>query len=248
MPAATIACMNRLDTELQRLFATDDQTVAEGLVRRMVLALCGPADWSPLSAVWRGVQADLDLPAPAIAVNGVDAFELWFSLADPVPADTAAAFLDGLCARYLGDVAPARRRCWPASDPGLQVEPPRIPQLQAETGRWSAFVAPDLAAVFGDDPSLDIPPGDDAQADQLSRIRTMSRAEFQVAMARLTPEPSPFLPVVQTPAPGVLAPPPASDSVIRRHDDPRQFLLDVMNDPSVAMALRVEAAKALLRG
>ena len=249
MPAATIARMNRLDTEIRRLFATDAETAAEGRTRHLVLALCGPADWGPLSAVWRGVQADLDLPAPAIAVNGVDAFELWFSLADPVPADTAAAFLDGLCERYLGEVAPARRRCWPASDPGLQVEPSRVPQLQAETGRWSAFVASDLAAVFGDDPSLDIPPGDDAQADLLSRVRPVTRAEFQVAMARLTPEPSPFLPVAQPPVPAVLprATTPAQGSSIHRHDDPRAFLLDVMNDPSVSMDLRIKAAKALLK-
>lgn len=245
MPAATIACMNRLDSEHQRLFATDDPTGSEGRVRRMVLALCGPADWAPLSAVWRGVQTDLDLPAPAIAVNGVDAYELWFSLADPVPADTAAAFLDGLCARYLGEVAPARRRCWPSSDPGLQVEPPRIPQLQAETGRWSAFVAPDLAAVFGDDPSLDIPPGDEAQAELLSRIARIGRAEFQIALARLAPEPSPFLPAQQPPA--VVTPALAPPGTIRRHDDPRQFLLDVMNDHTVAMDLRIQAAQALLK-
>lgn len=246
MPAANIRRMNRLDTELQRLFASAPDAAADGRVRRLVLAICGPADWAPLSAVWRGVQADLDLPAPAIAVNGVDAFELWFSLADPVPADTAASFLDGLCARFLGEVAPARRRCWPSSEPGLQVEPPRIPQLQAETGRWSAFVAPDLAAVFDDDPSLDIPPGDEAQADLLSRIRPVTRAEFQIALARLTPEPSPFLPAVQSPVPAVVTSTAAPASTIRRHDDPRQFLLDVMNDPSVAMELRVQAAKALL--
>ncbi len=244
MPAATIARMNRLDTEHQRLFASDPDATAEGRLRHLVLALSGPADWVPLSAVWRGVQADLDLPAPAIAVNGVDAFELWFSLADPVPAHTAAAFLDGLCDRYLGEVAPARRRCWPSSDLGLQVEPARVPQLQAETGRWSAFVAPDLAAVFGDDPSLDIPPGDEAQADLLSRLKSVTRAEFQIALARLTPEPSPFLPAVQPPVPTVVTP--AAASTIRRHDDPRQFLLDVMNDPSVAMELRIKAAKALL--
>lgn len=238
--------MNRLDTERQRLFVTDPDAAADGRLRHLVLALSGPADWAPLSAVWRGVQADLDLPAPAIAVNGVDAFELWFSLADPVPADTAAAFLEGLCARYLGEVAPARRRCWPSSDPGLQVEPARVPQLQAETGRWSAFVAPDLAAVFGDDPSLDIPPGEDAQADLLSRLKPATRAEFQIALARLVPEPSPFLPVVQPPLPAVVTPAAAPASTIRRRDDPRQFLLDVMNDPAVAMELRIRAAKALL--
>lgn len=248
--------MTRLHTEYQRLYlppgAGVDDTApprfidSDGRTRAMVLALGHPADWASLSPVWRGVQADLALPAPAIAVNGVDAFELWFSLADPVPAHTAAAFLEGLCARYLGEVAPARRRCWPSSDPGLQVEPARVPQLQAETGRWSAFVAPDLAAVFGDDPSLDIPPGEDAQADLLSRLKPATRAEFQVAMARLAPEPSPFLPAVQAPVPAVVTPAAAPASTIRRHDDPRQFLLDVMNDPAVAMELRIKAAKALL--
>lgn len=239
--------MNRLDTEHQRLFATSDETRASGRVRHMVLGVAGPADWTLLAPVWRGVQSELDLPAPAIAVNGVDAFELWFSLADPVPADTAAAFLDGLCARYLGEVAVARRRCWPSSDAGLAVEPGRVPQLMAEAGRWSAFVAPDLAAVFGDDPSLDIPPGDDAQADLLSRLRTIGRAEFQIAMARLTPEPSPFLhePVAAAPLRNA-APIAPRSSPTNGYDDPRQFLLAVMNDALVSMELRIQAAKALL--
>ena len=39
----------------------------------------------------------------------------------------------------------------------------------------------------------------------------------------------------------------APTSAIRRHDDPRAFLLEVMNDPSVAMELRIDAAKALLQ-
>lgn len=241
MPAATITRMNRLDTETRRLFATDDEAAAQGRVRRLVLGVAGPADWHALGAVWRGVQADLDLPAPAIAINGVDAFELWFSLAEPLPATTAAAFLDGLCTRFLPELAPSRRRRSPSSEPGLQVEPAAVPQLHAETGRWSAFVAPDLAAVFGDDPSLDVPPGEDAQADLLSRVRPVTRSEFQIAMARLTPEPSPFLPAPPVPAVAVARAGPAG-----HYDDPRQFLLDVMNDASVAMALRIDAAKALL--
>jgi hypothetical protein len=245
MPAATIGRMNRLDTEHLRLFSTDEDTLAAGLVRRMVLGVSGPADWPALGTVWRGVQADLDLPAPAIAINGIDAFELWFSLADPLPADTAAAFLDSLCARYLPELAASRRRLSPSPEPGLSVEPARVPQLQPDTGGWSAFVAPDLAAVFGDDPSLDIPPGDDAQADLLSRIKPITRAEFQIAMARLVPEPSPFLPAAPASLPA--KPHRAPTSTIRRHDDPRQFLLDVMNDPSVAMDLRIKAAKALLQ-
>jgi hypothetical protein len=243
MPAATIGRMNRLDTEHQRLFPTDDALLADGRVRHMVLGVAGPADWPALGAVWRGVQADLDLPAPAIAVNGVDAFELWFALADSLPAETAAAFLEGLCGRYLSEVAPARRRPWPTLDAGLSVEPERVPRLHAETGRWSAFVAPDLAAVFGDDPSLDIPPGDDAQAELLSRLKPVTRAEFQVAMARLTPEPSPFLPSAVSLAP---APVFGGHGTAAGSDDPRRFLLNVMNDPSVALELRIKAAKALL--
>ncbi|MDZ4295265.1 MAG: hypothetical protein U1C47_25500 [Hydrogenophaga sp.] len=30
------------------------------------------------------------------------------------------------------------------------------------------------------------------------------------------------------------------------YQDPRRFLLDVMNDPTVALVLRIDAAKALL--
>ena len=84
--------MNRLNTELRRLYlvshAEDVDTGAappalvgrEGQVRALVLGLARPADWSALSAVWQGVQADLELPAPAIAVAGTDGLQLWFSL------------------------------------------------------------------------------------------------------------------------------------------------------------------------
>ena len=56
-------------------------------------------------------------------------------------------------------------------------------------------------------------------------------------MARLTPEPSPFAPVSSPTAPA---------NTVPQDDDPRRFLLAVMNDPSVAMELRIKAAKALL--
>jgi hypothetical protein len=39
----------------------------------------------------------------------------------------------------------------------------------------------------------------------------------------------------------------ASPSYPDAHDEPRRFLLNVMNDPTVEMALRIEAAKALMR-
>lgn len=220
----------RLHTELQRLF--DTQTDAQGRVRTLVLGISGPADWPALAAVWRGVQTELNWPAPAIAINGVDAFELWMPLQVAVSQDEARRALQHLCARYLGDVAPARWRLWPALDEGLCAPPQAQPQLQAVTGRWSAFVAPDLAAVFGDDPSLDLPPGEDAQAEVLARIQPIPAADWQRAIASIAPA---ALPLSQP------ATPPTA------HDDPRRFLLSVMNDATVDMALRIEAAKALLK-
>ena len=220
---------SRLQTELQRLF--DTQPDAQGRVRTLVLGISGPADWPELAAVWRGVQTELNWPAPAIAINGVDAFELWMSLREPVMQDDARRVLQHLCARYLGDVAPARWRLWPALDEDSAAPPQAQPQLHAATGRWSAFVAPDLAAVFGDDPSLDLPPGDEAQAEVLSRIQPIPAADWQRAIASADP------PVRQASMPTTPKP----------QDDPRRFLLNVMNDATVDMALRVEAAKALLR-
>lgn len=251
--------MTRLHTEYQRLYlppgAGVDDTApprfidSDGRTRAMVLALGHPADWASLSPVWRGVQADLALPAPAIAVNGVDAFELWFSLAQPVPVAEATAFLQGLRQRYLPELAPKRLRTLPA---GAGDAPPAawIPAPQAASGQWSAFVAPDLAAVFGDDPSLDFQPGNDAQAELLSRLVSTPLDAFQTALALLRPAAQPAA-TTAVPASGAAAPPPATPGATHAalagpYQDPQRFLLDVMNDPTVALSLRIEAAKALL--
>lgn len=261
--------MTRLHTQYQRLYqlpATDTTPEvggwmgARGEVRALVLALAQPADWASLSPVWRGVQADLDLPAPAIAVNGVDAFELWFSLAQPVPLHEAVAFLEGLQQRYLPDLKPGRVKHWPTAD-GTPSRMPRIPAQHAPD-RWSAFVAPDLAAVFdGDDPSLDFQPGEDAQADLLSRLRSIQSDDWQAAVAALQPvrEVVPAATAVEAvpvaPAPLSVAAfametthaaSPRHPALRSPYEDPRQFLRDVMNDSSAPLALRLEAAKALL--
>lgn len=237
---------NRLQAELHRLFhlprapggpGTDTAAEAtgpieaDGWLRAMVLQVARPADWDALSIVWRGVQADLALPAPAIAVSGTDGYQLWFSLAEPVPTAQATAFLESLRERYLGDVAAKRVSVLPASG---------VPSLQAQSGHWSAFVAPDLAPVFADEPWLDTPPSADGQADLLARLASIGPADFQATLARLRPAmrppASPPPPVKADARPGLSGTPP----------DPTRFLLDVMNDPGVALGLRIEAAKALL--
>ena len=78
--------MNRLQAEQQRLYLSHDSGP-----RALMLALAQPGSWAGLAKVWQGVQADLELPAPAIAVSGTDSYQLWFSLAQPVAAQVSAA-------------------------------------------------------------------------------------------------------------------------------------------------------------
>ncbi|MGM9485542.1 hypothetical protein ACS5PN_30415 [Roseateles sp. NT4] len=227
--------MNRLQSELHRLYLLTSPEEGgrlmdeAGQVRAMVLELAAPADWEALSKVWRGVQLDLGWPAPAIAVSGLDGLQLWFSLRQPVSADRAAAALAQLQARYLPDIAmPARLRLSPSAAgfaAGL------VPAEQAQTGNWSAFVAPDLAPVFVDTPWLDIPPGGDGQADLLARLEGIKPDAFDALVQDVRPV---------TVAP-MLVTQPTGDV------DPRRFLQQVLNDETVELALRIEAAKALLR-
>lgn len=251
-----------------------------GRVRALVLELGRPADWDALLAVWQGVQADLALPAPAIAVSGTDAYQLWFSVAQAVPVAQAVAFLEGLRQRHLVGVAPHRIGMLPApvpapvpaasTPPAPRSLPPelRVP-AQQPNGHWSAFVTADLARIFADEPWLDLPPNELAQADLLSRMASIPLDDFERACAQLHPSPPAPAPAAHTPTPDqhphaactAHAPPAphgssATDFTHNTHStyttaggpwtDPRDFLLHVMNDASVDLRLRMEAARALL--
>ena len=238
--------MTRLQSELRRLYLLSSPDGAEdtknagqlidasGQVRALVIELVRPADWAALSTLWRGVQADLQLPAPAIAVSGTDGLQLWLSLQQPVSTAQASAFLARLSARYLTGIAPARLRLMPSTT-GQHAS--LVPAVQDATGNWSAFVAADLAPVFADTPWLDIPPGIEGQADLLARLDSIKPAAFEAALQALQPD-------TPAPAPQDLWPPRAGNEA--PHVDPRRFLQQVLNDETVALALRIEAAKALI--
>lgn len=257
--------MNRLPLALHRLYVPnpaggpdtdpDDASLidADGRVRAMVLELARPADWEALSKVWHGVQVDLALPAPAIAVSGKDGYQLWFSLAAPLPAAQAAAFLESLRRHYLGNIKPQRVTMMPT----LQASPTQpllharlVPSLQAGTGLWSAFVAPDLAPVFAEEPWLDLPPNLDGQASLLARLDSIQAADFQQALDRLKPAAPLANPqAASSPAEragAVEASESARQAPAGGWRDPQSFLLDVINNDSLAMALRIDAAIALL--
>ncbi|KGM41600.1 hypothetical protein JY96_20225 [Aquabacterium sp. NJ1] len=247
--------MSRLQTEWRRLYLPDTtvcphtggQTAPlvdeHARVRAMVLELARPADWEALSAVWRGVQLDLALPAPGIAVSGLDGYQLWFSLAEAVPAAQAFAFLEALRARYLPEVAANRVTLLPTVDacaPSKIPHASHVPAQQVNAEHWSAFVAPDLAPVFADTPWLDFPPSEHGQADLLSQLDCITTAAFQHAQSLLQPAPQ----AATTPGtPGAQA---SNGAPLPPALDPKGFLLRVMNDEAAPLALRIEAAKALL--
>ena len=238
--------MNRLDTELNRLYlggllfaqgdAQDLSLVdARGRVRALVLEVVRPAGWDVLSRAWQGVQSELELPAPAIAVSGTDGLQLWFSLEASIETARAHDFLEALRERYLADVPASRVRLLPdPAEPGRHA--PLVPRLQTSGDAWSAFVAPDLVAIFSETPWLDVEPGEEGQAALLRGLQSIKPAAFEAVLVRLRADArAPQAPTGTTP---VVA---ASSE-----DEPRRFLLRVMNDESVPLALRIEAAKALL--
>lgn len=244
--------MDNLTTQWNRLFTPwnwsaetplrDALVSPSGAVRALVLELRRPADWRSLSTVWAGVQADLGWPAPAIAVNGQDAYQLWISLSEPVASADAHAMLEALRQRYLSGVEQDRVSLWPGDGHPEAVHLATLPGQITGSDRWSAFVAPDLAAVFGDEPALDLPPGREAQAELLAQIRSVLISDARRLLAPSSPAAVSAAAVIDHGAKANASP----VSGQAHQDDPRSFLLSVMNDPSVAMALRIEAAKALL--
>jgi hypothetical protein len=269
--------MTRLQSELHRLYlppgpaadiealpTPDDPAMidAHGQVRALVLALSGPADWALLSTVWHGVQAELELPAPAIAVAGAEGYQLWFSLAEPVPVPRGQALLEALRRQYLGNIKASRVGLLPALTPASTwpaVHARPVPAPLADGGHWSAFVTPDLAPVFADEPWLDSAPNPVGQADLLSRLKSIPAADVQRVLDQLQPapmatasdaasgpDPDPHPEPAAIAAGSLAAPPPDAPTPGGVGRDPKRFLLDVMNDPSVPLGLRIDAAKALL--
>jgi hypothetical protein len=233
--------MNRLQSELNRLYLADPSAAslidAQGLVRAMVMELAQPASWEVLSAVWQGVQSELQLPAPAIAVSGVDGLQLWFSLEEPITVHEAHAFLDSLRARFLPTIDPKRFRLLPETD-AAALHAALVPAQQPITDNWSAFVAPDLAAVFTDAPWLDVAPNEEGQANLLRGLPSMKRRSFEDASRRLVAH--------ALPPSAAASPTTVPSEAAPAGSDPKRFLMQVMNDEAVPLALRIEAAKALL--
>ena len=257
--------MSRLHSEFARLFlpptAAAEQAPpaptpaglldAQGRTRALVLELAVPADWARLKAVWQGVQADLGLPAPAIAVSGTDGLQLWFSAPTPVPAADARRWLQALCRRYLPGLPPHRLRLYPRTEPAAAAgdaapHAAPVPALQADGATWSAFVAPDLVPLFEETPWLDSEPSDEGQAALLERVGVMKAGWFEAVVA---PRAAQALAADEGAAASVAARGLAEvGELMGARQEAVAFLRRVVQDEAAPLALRVDAAKALLQG
>ncbi len=218
--------MDKLDAELRRLHLSPAEPPASG-GQALCLGFRRAADWESVAALWHAAQAELDLPAPAMSIDG-EGYRLWFSLAERVADETARRFIDGLIRRYLAELPDARLHIdFAASPPPAELIPDE---------RWAAFIDPGLGSMFAAEPWLDMAPNRNQQADLLAALRSIRPAELSHVLDRMLAQTSPAA------APVALE----TLSLSGPFTHPRDFLLAVMNDPQAGSLARIEAAKALL--
>ncbi|GAB2181210.1 hypothetical protein DLREEDagrD3_14330 [Denitratisoma sp. agr-D3] len=218
---------------------------AQGQVRTLVMTLHRNQDWPAIAALYAGLEQDLDLPLPALAVLADGGFQLWFSLAEPVPVASGHALLAGLQRRYLAHI-PAERLDWQptAADPTPTLR--LVPHRLGTEERWSAFIDPSLGAMFATEAGLDVPPNLEGQANILARCQAIKLADLARALGQLAPpDESPSSAPTAAPMPNPAASQRLPD-LGGPFTDPKSFLLALMNCPDASAELRVQAATALL--
>ena len=180
-----------------------------GLARALVMEFGGKGGgelhWSAQCTIANAVQHELDLPAPAVSISGT-AFQLWLSLAAPVPVAQARQFLQLLRATFLPPSADIL-----AAAPPAYVEQAALPPCLQPSGKWAAFIHPSMGAAFVDEPGLDMPPPPAAQLGFLESLRSITPAQFAQALAQLHRHAglAPVQAPAATPAAGVAAATPA---------------------------------------
>lgn len=211
---------------------------AESTVRSLVIEFTRTSDWPVLASFYESLQTNEELPALAIAVTP-SGYQLWLSLANPVSYAEARKFLLCLQAQYLVALPAGRVALLPDTASGVP-ELPVIPNFDPETQKWAAFIDPGMGSMFIDEPGLDIAPNPERQADLLMSVKSISSQMFQ----RIVDEASDR---AITSQPSCTARP-VQDAVFpsTSFNDPREFLLLVMNSSEAALTERIAAAKALL--
>jgi len=238
-----------ISSQWARLLGDGGGAAAVATGPRVVAWHVRAADSEWVSRVWLGAQNEAGLPAPAIAVDGSEGWLVCFALPLGPSQAEAVALLRELIRTWLNqgaatvsnqDASAWRFTCWPQALPADGVPVPR----QVGPDRWSAFVAPDLVPVFAESPWLDCAPGEEGQAALLGKLQPIPAADWARVQAASKPPGSNPEPIDVVDAGGREAL--AASLGAAPSGDPRAFLLSVMNDPGVDMALRIEAARVLL--
>ncbi len=164
-------------TSLAVHLASDD-----GMTRALLITFPHMADsadghWMRLCAMANALQTQLGLPAPAVSVNGKDAYGLWLSLATPTPVAQVQALLALLHQAYLPEV--------PVHPDAASLPVPLLPGMHQGTGKWGAYIHPGLGASFIDDMGLEMAPPLAAQTGFLEGLQSITDAQLLHAMTTL---------------------------------------------------------------
>jgi len=230
--------MSKLASEFERLYLLPGQNEPQidGSAASRLLCLALPAkDWPAAETLLQALPDDLELPLPALSVDG-EGFRLWLSFAEAIDAATGARFAAALRQRYLPEM-PAERLQVLAGQLTLPPSP-----LDKDGERWAAFIDPGMGSLFVDEPSLDFSPNPGQQAELLAGFTSIPARAFAQALARLEAANTEIAGEIPTAAVHL----PETAKTIGAYSDPKSFLLAVMNEPTVPLAQRIEAAKALL--
>ena len=221
-----------------------------GMVRTMVISFANGSYWEQLAALYQGVQEDFDVPAPAISVSVEDGYQIWFSLAEPVPLQQAQDFLKALRLKYLTDIPVSRLKFRPGIEGGTNAHSlnvlPLMQALKEPAERWSAFIDPSMGSMFIDETWLEMAPNLDQQAAMLAGVETVKAEDFQRVMSIMQAAPTFAGTTVESAARSGGDRQTSSLGVGSHFTDPKSFLMVVMNDPQTSAHDRIEAAKALL--
>jgi len=158
-------------------------TTADGLTRALAIPfrkIRGDGEarhWTRLCAVANALQADLELPAPAVSIDGAHAYRLWLSLAEPVASSQAQDFLEALRQVYFPEIELA---------PDAATAPVYLPPcLNPRSGKWAAFIHPGMGASFADESGLDMAPPLAGQVGFLEGLESIEPALFLRALQKL---------------------------------------------------------------
>ncbi len=160
-----------------KLTTADNLTRALAIPFRKLAFAAEGQHWTRLCEVANALQGELGLPAPAVSIDGANAYYLWLSLETPVPTTRAQDFLAALKQAYFPETDLA---------PDAATAPVYLPPcLNPRSGKWAAFIHPGMGAAFADESGLEMAPPAAGQVAFLDGLDSIGAAQFEAALGKL---------------------------------------------------------------